>query len=392
MNTIIVCPNCKHQISIDDALSHQVKESLEKKYQKQRDEERQQERQKMRLWQEDQQKRMQEETEKEKRLLNEDLQKAKKQIEESNARELELLKKQKEIEEREKNLELEKERQIATERIQIEEKVTERLSEEHRLKMAEMQKQADDMKKKIDELQLKANLTSQQLQGEVLEIELEEFLKREFPTDEIKPVAKGVKGADVLQIVKDPIGKVAGTIIWESKRTKHWSEEWLQKLKDDMRVSGADSAILVSTTLPQGIKYFGPKDGVFITCFECVYGVSSHIRSTLIKENQIKNSVVGKNEKMEVLWSYLSSSQFSQKIDALVESFSTMKEDLEKEKRMFTQIWAKREKQIERVINNALGMHGELQGLMGSSLPELESIELTSVGVVETVSIDDVSS
>ena len=244
------------------------------------------------------------------------------------------------------------------------------------------------MKKKIEELQQKANLTSQQLQGEVLELELEEFLKKEFPLDEILPVAKGVRGADVLQKVKDQMGREVGTIIWESKRTKNWTEEWVSKLKDDMRASGADVAILVSSVLPAGIKYFGPKDGIFVTSFDCILGVSAQIRLALVKENQIKGSVVGKNEKMEVLWNYLSSNQFSQKIEAIVEAFSAMREDLEREKRAFTQIWSKREKQIERVINNTVGFHGELQGLMGASLPQIKSAELDGFEMIETTEIE----
>lgn len=407
MNQVTVtCPNCKEEISIDQALSHQFKDSMQKDFEEQRKKEREEERQKMLDWKAEQEKKqgekeaklredieadlkkkILEENEGEQKLLKEELEEKKRQLQESKDQELDLRKQKQALEEREKNLELEKQRELDQERDKIRQQTSEQILREQQLKDAEKNKQIEDMRRKIEELQQKANLTSQQLQGEVLELELEAFLKKEFPFDDVTPVAKGVRGADVLQRVKDQMGRECGTIIWESKRTKNWDEKWVQKLKDDMRSSGADVAILISSVMPQEIKYFGPKDGIFITCFECLLGVSSQIRMALLKESQIKSSVVGKNEKMEVLWNYLSSNQFSQKVEAIVEAFSAMKDDLEKEKRIYTQAWAKREKQIERVINSTIGMHGDLQGLMGAALPQLKTLEFDNFELIETSSV-----
>ena len=405
----LICPHCQKPISLDEAITSQFEDTLTKQFEETRERERAEERKKMREWQEKEAKKLAEELEgkakeqaekqvnelrlkikeessAELKSLQEEITKQKEEAQKARDTELALRKKANELEEREKNLELEKARQIDEERKKIQEQTAETLMKEHQMRDAEKLKQMDDMRRKIEELQQKANLTSQQLQGEVQELELEEFLKREFPTDEIREVGKGVRGGDVLHVVRDQFGRECGIIIWESKRTKNWATDWTDKLKEDMRSSKADVAILVSSVLPQGLKFFGPYEGVFVTCWDCLLGVSSQIRLAIIKEAQIKSSVVGKNEKMEIIWNYLSSNQFVQKVEAIVEAFSTMREDLERERRMYTQLWAKREKQIERVINNTIGMHGELQGLMGASLPQI-----TGLTIEETeIEIDDV--
>jgi len=394
---IIKCPNCKKEISIPDALSHE----LQKKFEIDREKEREEERKQMLEWKEkiareskleskkeieDLKIKIKEEELAETKLLKEELSKQKEEAQKAKDQELLLRKKTNELEEREKNFELEKQRQLDEERAKIRQQTAESLLKEHQMRDAEKNKQMEDMKRKIEELQQKANLTSQQLQGEVQELELEEFLKKEFPLDDILPVAKGIKGADASQVVRDQMGRTVGTIIWESKRTKNWSEEWVAKLKDDMRLVKGDVAILVSSVLPSGIKHFGPKDGIYLTSYECLLSVATMIRIYLIREYQTKKSVVGKNEKMEVIYNYLSGNEFRQKVEAIVEAFSVMKEDLEKEKRMFMQSWAKREKQIEKVISNTIGMHGDLQGLMCSSLPQI-----TGLTIEETqIQIDDV--
>lgn len=408
----LICPHCQNPISLDDALTSQFEESYKKQFEEQREKEREEERKKMLEWQEKKAKelsldveqkakkqaeeeleklksKMKEESSSELKALQEQLEKQKLEARKAQENELLLRKKANELEEREKNLELEKQRQLDEERKKIQEQTAELLMKEHQMKDAEKNKQMEDMRRKIEELQQKANLTSQQLQGEVQELELEEFLRKEFPTDDIRPVGKGVRGGDVLQVIRDQFGRECGTIIWESKRTKAWAGDWSDKLKEDMRSCKADVAILVSSVLPQGIKMFGPFEGIFVTNWDCLLGVSSQIRLALVREAQIKSSVVGKNEKMEIIWNYLSSSQFVQKVEAIVEAFSTMREDLEKEKRMYTQLWAKREKQIERVINNTIGMHGELQGLMGASLPQITglTIEETEIQVDDILSV-----
>lgn len=394
----VECPKCHHLFSPDEAYSHQLSESLKKEFESQREKERAEERQKMKDWKEsleksqaekeqklreslesELKKKVLEENELEQKSLKEELEQKKKQLDEARKYELELRKKADTLEEKEKNMELELKRQLDSEK----EKISENLLKDHQLKEAEYKKQAEDMKKKIEELQQKANLTSQQLQGEVLEVELEEFLKREFPIDDIKEVGKGIRGADIMQVVADQMGREAGTIIWESKRTKTWDEAWVAKLKEDMRTTKSDIAILVTSVLPKGIKYFGFKDGIIVTCFECILGVASQARFALIKESQLKNSLVGAQEKKDYVMQYLQSNQFRQRVEAIIEAFNTLKADLDKEKRMYANLWAKREKQIEQVINNTVGMYGDMQGLMGASLPQIASLEITTTETIE---------
>lgn len=402
-STTIICPKCSNQISIDEALGHQLEESLKKEFAVQREKERQEEREKVRAWQEKKEKEFEEQQRATRQKIEEDI---KKKIQEESAADQKFLKEELEenkvrnkklmdqltemtrelrnVRQEKEEAKLEMEKKLSEEQEKIRQKAEQETLEKSHLQLKEKEQVIESLKRSLEEAQRKAAQGSQQLQGEVLELELEEYLKKEFPMDDITPVAKGIRGADVLQSVHDTMGRVCGTIIWESKRTKNWSEEWVSKLKDDMRTSGSDVAILVSEVLPQGIKYFGPKDGIFVTCFDCLLGVSSQIRLALIKENQIKGSVVGKNEKMEVLWNYLSSNQFTQKVEAIVEAFSIMKEDLEREKRVYNQLWAKREKQIERVINNTVGMHGDLQGLMGASLPQIKSLDFDNFELIST--------
>lgn len=390
----IICPKCQNKISIDEALSHQFAESFKKEFEQKREKEREEERKQMREFKENLEKSNQEkegrleeklkeklekESSDEMKFLKEELDKQKVEAQKAKDNELLLRKKATELEEKEKNMDLELARKLDSEK----EKIAESLLKDHQLKESEYKKQTEDMKKKIEELQQKANLTSQQLQGEVLELELEEFLKKEFPLDEIKEVGKGIRGADVMQVVSDQMGRSVGTIIWESKRTKTWDEAWITKLKDDLRATKSDIAILVTSVLPKDIKYFGFKDGVIVTCFDCLLGVASQARFALIKEGQLKSSLVGAEEKKDYVMQYLQSNQFRQRVEAIIEAFDTLKSDLDKEKRMYANLWAKREKQIEQVINNTVGMYGDMQGLMGASLPQIASLEITTTETLE---------
>ena len=211
-----------------------------------------------------------------------------------------------------------------------------------------------------------------------MELELEQLLQHEFPFDEIISVAKGVNGADVLQKVCDPRGKVCGTIAWESKRTKAWSEGWISKLKDDQRAAKADVAVLVSTILPNGIRSFGYHDGIYICAFEVIIPLALLLRATLIQITETKQAHVGKNEKMEILYNYLSGPEFRGRVETIIEAFTAMRTQLEQEKRVYVKLWAQREKQIERVVTSTVGMHGDLKGLMGVALPEIKDLTLES--------------
>jgi hypothetical protein len=211
----------------------------------------------------------------------------------------------------------------------------------------------------------------------VLELDLESLLRVQFPIDEIQPVPKGIKGADIAQKVHNRSGHYCGTILWELKHTKAWNDGWLSKLKDDQREVKAEIAVLVTETLPKGIESFGHIEGVWVTSSVLSIALASVLRTSLIELAQHKLSSIGKSEKMEVLYNYLSGPEFRQRIEAIVESFKSMKEDLDQEKRAMTKMWAKREKQIERIVNNTVGMYGDMQGIIGASLPQIKSLELT---------------
>ncbi|MBI4058421.1 DUF2130 domain-containing protein [Candidatus Gottesmanbacteria bacterium] len=370
----ITCPHCSQEISLDDALTHQIEEKIRIE----KDKELQQE--KVRMWKIAQEKAAEKvklETDTELKLLKEALEEKDKKLDAAQRQELELRRAKNQLEEEKKSFELEKQRQLDAEREKIRAATAQELMEEHRLKDAERDKKLQDALRTNEELRRKLEQGSQQTQGEVLELALEELLKTEFPFDEITPVAKGIQGADVSQTVRDNTGKTCGTIIWESKRTKAWSDSWIQKLKDNQREAKAEIAVIISEVLPKDIASFGPKDGIYICDFKSFLGLAKILRLYLIQFTLSKLANVGKKEKMEVLWNYLTGTEFRQRVEAIVETFTQMKEDLEREKRAYTKMWAVREKQISRVMDNTIGMHGDLQGLIGASLPEIKQIELT---------------
>lgn len=301
-----------------------------------------------------------------------------KKIEKFQNNELEFRKKMRELEEQKKNVDLEVERKIDERRKEIEQKSIEMFTEQHRLKDLEKDKKMSDMLRTIEDLKRKAEQGSMQTQGEVLELDLEALLKTRFPVDEIEPVPKGMRGADILQKVYSRNGQHCGTIVWETKHTKAWSDSWISKLKDDQREVKAEIAVIVTETMPKDVSSFTQIEGVWITNFSLAGSLSEVLRTGLIQVSQAKLSAVGKNEKMEVLYNYLSGPEFKQKVEAIVETFKSLREDLDKEKRSITKIWAQREKQIERVITNTAVMYGDLQGIIGASLPQIKLLELES--------------
>jgi len=296
----------------------------------------------------------------------------------SQEAQLELMKKTRELEEREKTLALDTQQKIEQERKAIEEQTEKRVQEQYHLKDAEKDKKLRDALIANDELRRKLEQGSQQTQGEVLELELENLIKASFPTDSVEPVPKGIAGADLIQRVVHRNGHSCGTILWELKRTKAWSDGWITKFKDDQRAVKADMAILVSEALPKNCKNFMELNGVWVTSPECALSLAAALRQALVELSMIKLASVGKNEKMEVLYQYLSGPEFKQRVEAIVESFVEMQSDLQQERRATERAWAKREKQLQRVITNTSGMYGDFQGLIGSSLqaiPALKSSE-----------------
>lgn len=297
-------------------------------------------------------------------------------LDEAHRQEIELRKQQRKLEEDKKDLELEVIRKIDLERKNIAERLTNDFEEKHRLKNLEKDKKLDDMRKKIEDLQKKAEQGSQQAQGEVLELDLEERFKDEFPIDDIIPVGKGVKGGDVIHTVKMQSGRVCGKILWEAKRTKNWSDGWIQKAKDDQRDAKAHLAVIVSETMPEGINQFNQINGVWVVCISLALELARVLRITLQEVSNEKSFQDGKTEKMEIMYAYLTGAEFKNRIEAILEGFITMRKDLITEKAAMERLWAKREKNIDKVIKNISGMHGDLEGIAGPSLPVIKMLEL----------------
>jgi hypothetical protein len=211
-----------------------------------------------------------------------------------------------------------------------------------------------------------------------MEVLLEDLLRDVFPTDSIEPVPTSFPGGDVLQRVHDAAGLSCGTILWESKRTKNWNEAWLPKLRNDQRAAKAHLAILATAEMPKGLTTFGNIDGIWVTGRPCLVGLAAALRHGLIETARTRRSAEGRTTKVEALCTYLAGSEFRQRVEGIVEAFLSMKEDLESEKRSLHRLWAKREKQIERATINTAGLHGDLAGILGSSLPQIANLELAS--------------
>lgn len=299
-----------------------------------------------------------------------------KRIEEAEKNELNLRKKTRELEDKEKSLEVELQRRFDEEKTKIEQATTQKLTEEIRLKTAEKDKQLDDMRRQIEDLKRKAEQGSQQSQGEILELEIELALKTTFPIDQIDPVQKGMKGGDIVHKVITSSGQHAGTIIWETKRTKSWSDGWIDKLKDDQRAISAEFAVIITQVLPKDVSHLAHVDGVWVVDFMTFRGIAVALRSNLLQLFQTRAVAAGKGEKMDFLYSYLTGTQFKQRIETIVESFRTMQNDLDKEKRVIQKGWAAREQQLVRVLTSTVGMYGDIQGIVGASLPKIASLEL----------------
>lgn len=417
---MIICPNCGKKIPLTETLALQIKERFYQEFEERAREQEQSIAEREKLLKKEVQKienerkdieqliaaRLKVEAEKLKReakkeakaaleLELKDLQEQNaekdKRLEEAHKAELEFRKKMRELEEKKRSLELEVARKIDKEREKIKQSAFEIFTEEHRLKDIEKDKKINDMLKTIEELKRKAQQGSMQTQGEVLELDIEGLLKTKFPTDEIEPVPKGMRGADILQKIYHR-GQYCGTIIWEAKHTKTWSDTWISKLKDDQRAIKAEIAVLATETMPKGASSFTHIDGVWVTDLSLFGNLAEILRKSVIDFFQLKRSAEGKNEKMEFLYNYLSGPEFKQKVEVIIEAFKTMKEDLDHERRSMTRMWAKREKQIERVILNTGAMYGDMQGIIGASLPQIKLLEIeTGQDVNEIIEDDEIT-
>lgn len=395
MQDFILCPNCKKQIPLTQAITQQISEqhTHEIEILKKNAEE---EREKLIAYS--------------KKRIEEEKQKAAKEVEDNlrkkiasemelkikdSVNESEELKKQNKLlqeqiletnklmrqlkQEREQQ-QLTFEKKLAQEEEKIKGELQKKTEEEYKFKMMEKDKKIQDAMKMVEEYKRKLEQGSQQMQGEVFEIALEEMLKKEFPLDEIHPVPKGINGADIIQIVKSNGGSRCGTIIWETKRTKSWSNQWISKLKGDQRSVNAEIAVLVSDITPDEIKHFGLNDGVWVCKFDFLLGLAYALRSQLLEIATIKSVQIGQQGKMEHLYSYITSTEFRHRVEAIIEAFTNMQDEIEKERRWFAQKWSREEKNLRRVLDTTIGMHGDLQSIMGKSIGELEQFAALPTG------------
>lgn len=288
----------------------------------------------------------------------------------------ETLRKQRELDDKTREMDLTIEKKVA-ESLQSARDQGKRAAEDDlKLKVQEKEQVITSMQRQIEELRRRAEQGSQQLQGEVVELEIEALLKLKFPLDTIEPVAKGESGADVLQRVTNPIGQPCGTILWESKRTKAWSDGWLSKLRDDQRKAKSDIAILVTHTLPKTVTTFDLIDNVWVTAPHCAIPLAIAIRHAQIEIASARTANDGQQTKAELMYQYLTGPRFRHHVNAFTEKFQDMREDLDRERKMMTKQWAKREQQITGLMETTAGMYGDLQGIAGRSLVEVEGLEV----------------
>ncbi len=299
-----------------------------------------------------------------------------KKLKTAQEKEAQFLAKQRQLEDKERELNLTIEKRITSERDQIMKKVHAEVEQVQGLKLKEKDEQLLSMKRKIEELQKKAAQGSEQLQGEAMELHLEESLNAKFPHDRIEEIPKGISGADLQQHVTTPTGQPAGSILWELKRTKKWSNEWTGKLKTDQRNAAAEMAILVSETRPPGLDTFEFYEGVYVCAPRYALPLAMVTRQTLIAISKTRLAQTGQKDKMALVYDYLTGSQFKHRVEAICEQFQIMQTELTKERAAMGRLWAKREKQIQAVIDNTVGLYGDLEGIAGQSMPQIEGLEL----------------
>jgi hypothetical protein len=422
MSTDIKCPNCGHQFPIEEAVSEEYKKELREQmlvYKKQKDEElagRLEEltRKEKELAEQAQKqetvfsKRMAEEKIRLQQFLEESirkniagdfenrlqlLQQANRENEEklktSRQRELEYLQKEQELKNKEAELELSLQRKLQEERVKISEEIRkieeQKMSAremEYQLRMKELEKQLEDQKKLADEMKRKSEQGSMQLQGEVLELILEELLRSSFPFDLITEVGKGVRGADCIQTVRNNLGQECGKIIYESKRTKDFSIEWVEKLKADMRSLGADTAVIVTQAMPKDMGNFGERNGVWICSFGDVKAVAYMLREGIIRLYSASKSRENKGDKMHLLYDYLTGSEFAEQWKAIREGFLSMKLSIQRERDAMEKLWKAREKHLEKVLLNAAHIRGSIEGISGTDV-DLNLLENSDMEIEE---------
>ncbi len=400
----IKCPNCGFDFPMEEAVSEEYKKELREQmlaYKKQKDEEflkREKEFQSA-IQNKDAEftKRLQDEKNSLQRSLEESLRKSitsdfenqlrilqqsnkdnEEKLRLSRQKELEFLQKEKELKTKEEELEISVQRKLLTEREKMkgelfkeESSRMELKEQEFQLKLKELEKQLEDQKKLTEEMKRRQEQGSMQLQGEVQELLLEEILRNTFPFDTVEEVGKGVRGADCIQTVRNNFGQECGKIIYESKRTENFSNDWIEKLKADMRSQGADVAVIVTKAMPKDMNQFGEKNGVYICSFIEVKALSHILREGITKVFNAAKSQQNKGDKMNLLYDYLTSTEFSEQWKAIREGFMSMKQSIQKERDVMEKLWKAREKQLEKVLLNSAHIKGSIEGIAGNDTIDL---------------------
>ena len=395
MSTEVKCPSCGHSFPLEEAIGKEYEQELRDKmlaWQKKKDEEFQRKEEELKGKQKELALKYEQQLATERKSLEEGVRKSitadfenkLSMLENSNrdneeklklAREKELgfLQKEQELKNKEAEIELSFQRKLQEERTVISDQIRKQELEknqiketEHQLKLREYEKQIEDQKKLVEEMRRKAEQGSMQLQGEVQELILEELLRNNFPFDEIGEVGKGIRGADCIQTVRNKFGQDCGRIIYESKRTKDFANDWIDKLKKDMRGAGVDVAVIVTQCYPKGMDCFGEKDGVWICSFEEVKAVAYVLRDGIIKLSNAAKSQENRGDKMHMLYDYLTGTEFSEQWKAIREGYMSMRLSIHKERDAMEKMWKMREKQLDKVLINASGIKGSIEGIAGA--------------------------
>jgi hypothetical protein len=351
MANTLKCPNCGEEIEITQALSQTIKADLEKE--------------------------LGEKVKNKTKYLEDELKLKDQKLAEAREAELNIRREKSKLEDEKKSFELDKQRQLDEERNKIRQQTLIEASDAHRLKDMEKEKMINDLKKSLEDAQQKASQGSQQLQGEVQEMDLEDYLQKAFPLDDINPVGKGVRGADISQIVKTSLGTICGTILWESKRTKVWVDDWATKLKSDMRASKSDISVIVTTVLPKNIKVgFGFYEGVWVTESAYAQPLAEILRKNLIDIAREKHNGKDRGTKADMIYTYLTSNAFVQQIQSIIEVHQSMEAQIQRERAAYEKLWKERESQAERILLSTAGIYGSIQGVAGQSLPSVKGLDL----------------
>ncbi len=391
------CPNCGHQIAIGELMQHQVAERVRSEMAGQLAEAQQEitrreqqvvaERTQIDLAVASQVASAKREIEAmavadagravaaEKEATRQQLETLTRNLREAQATEVSLRKQTAQLEDRAAQLDVEVARRVDEARAEIGQQVATRVETDHRLALADRDRQLAMLTDTVAVLQSKLEQGSQQAQGETLELEIEKMLRATFALDSIEPVPKGVQGADVVHRVVSRSGLACGAIIWEVKRTKTFNEDWIAKLRADQRVARCEVAVLVTATMPEGVRYFCHMDGVWVCSVECAEVLAVALRHQIVEVSQSVAINYGKKNKQEVVYEYLAGQGFRQRIEAIVEAFTEMEADIAEERRVSERRWAKREKQVRQVVASTAGMYGDLQGMIGSSLEQIKLLE-----------------